>query len=148
MFVDIKIDTQHFVDTVQHNFKDNPLASIALVGTIQFSSSLHVAKRLLLATFPNIYIPQLKPLSPGINKQFMNFSIFTKFSFFAIPHFLGEIIGCTSPKLKDCDIIIYLADGRFHLESIMISNPQVAAYQYDPFSKQLLRCVRLRNLKL
>jgi 2-(3-amino-3-carboxypropyl)histidine synthase len=115
VFVDIKIDTQHFVDTIIHNFKDKPLASMALVGTIQFSSSLHVAKRLLLPTFPNLFIPQSKPLSPG------------------------EIIGCTSPILKDCDTIIYLADGRFHLESIMISNPLVPAYQYDPFSKQLLR---------
>lgn len=66
VFVDIKIDTQHFVDTIVHNFKDKPLASMALVGTIQFSSSLHVAKRLLLPTFPNLFIPQSKPLSPGI----------------------------------------------------------------------------------
>ena len=29
----------------------------------------------------------------------------------------------------------YLADGRFHLESIMISNPSVPAFKYDPYSK-------------
>jgi 2-(3-amino-3-carboxypropyl)histidine synthase len=29
----------------------------------------------------------------------------------------------------------YLGDGRFHLESIMISNPLLPAYRYDPYSK-------------
>ena len=33
----------------------------------------------------------------------------------------------------------YLGDGRFHLEAIMISNPTVAAYRYDPYSKTLSR---------
>jgi 2-(3-amino-3-carboxypropyl)histidine synthase len=32
-----------------------------------------------------------------------------------------------------------LGDGRFHLESIMISNPKIAAYRYDPYSKILSR---------
>jgi 2-(3-amino-3-carboxypropyl)histidine synthase len=36
-------------------------------------------------------------------------------------------------------MIVYLADGRFHLESIMIANPSLPAYQYDPFTKQLIR---------
>ncbi|KAL7976056.1 hypothetical protein Chor_009734 [Crotalus horridus] len=30
---------------------------------------------------------------------------------------------------------IYLGDGRFHLESIMIANPGIPAYRYDPYSK-------------
>ena len=46
-------------------------------------------------------MPQSKPLSPG------------------------EILGCTSPRLESCDAIVYLGDGRFHLESIMISNPEI-----------------------
>jgi 2-(3-amino-3-carboxypropyl)histidine synthase len=33
------------------------------------------------------------------------------------------------------DAIIYLGDGRFHLESVMIANPSVAAYRYDPYAK-------------
>ncbi|MCP9257564.1 Diphthamide biosynthesis protein 1 [Dirofilaria immitis] len=52
-------------------------------------------------------------------------------------HYPGEILGCTSPKLQeDIDAIIYLGDGRFHLESVMIQNPSVVAYQYDPYSKK------------
>lgn len=33
----------------------------------------------------------------------------------------------------------YLGDGRFHLESAMIHNPQVPAFQYDPYSRKLTR---------
>lgn len=60
-------------------------------------------------------IPRSKPLSPG------------------------EILGCTAPTLGDVDALIYLGDGRFHLESIMIANPTVPAFRYDPYSKKLTR---------
>jgi 2-(3-amino-3-carboxypropyl)histidine synthase len=33
----------------------------------------------------------------------------------------------------------YIGDGRFHLESIMIANPEVPAFRYDPYSKKLTR---------
>ncbi|GJD06609.1 Diphthamide biosynthesis protein 1 [Galdieria sulphuraria] len=89
---------------------------IALVGTVQFVSSLPEAREKLEAQgFQNLCIPQRKPLSPG------------------------EILGCTSPHLSDIDALVYVADGRFHLESIMISNPSVPAYRYDPYSKILTR---------
>jgi len=89
---------------------------MVLVGTVQFVSSLHSAKQLLSSFYKNIVIPQSKPLSQG------------------------EILGCTSPKINDeCDVIIYLADGRFHLESIMISNPNIPAYKYDPYAKVFSR---------
>lgn len=60
-------------------------------------------------------IPQARPLSPG------------------------EILGCTAPILNDVDALIYLGDGRFHLESIMIMNPTIPAFRYDPYSKKLTR---------
>ncbi|EJU05148.1 Diphthamide synthesis [Dacryopinax primogenitus] len=63
----------------------------------------------------DITIPRAKPLSPG------------------------EILGCTSPLLPDVDALIYVGDGRFHLESIMISNPSVPAFRYDPYAKKLTR---------
>lgn len=40
VFVDIKIDTLHFVETVQHNFL--PGSRLALVSTIQFVAALQV----------------------------------------------------------------------------------------------------------
>jgi len=33
--------------------------------------------------------------------------------------------------------VVFIGDGRFHIESCMIRNPQMIYYQYDPF-KQLL----------
>lgn len=67
-----------------------------------------------------VTIPQIKPLSPG------------------------EILGCTSPKLpqgvaEGVDGIIYVGDGRFHLESIMIANPRLPAFRYDPYEKRFVR---------
>eukprot|EP00124_Ichthyophonus_hoferi_P003320 Ihof_evm2s282 gene=Ihof_evmTU2s282 len=108
VFVDIQIDTQHFVDTVKFNFPEG--SKLALVSTIQFSTALQGAHAVLSGPY-TITIPQTKPLSPG------------------------EILGCTAPRLAEQDALVYLGDGRFHLESIMIANPTVPAYRYDPYSK-------------
>lgn len=110
VFVDIQIDLAHLLDTLRHNFK--PKTRLALVSTIQFLAALQAARTELTPEY-TIVIPQAKPLSPG------------------------EILGCTSPRLADCDAILYLGDGRFHLESIMIANPEIVAYRYDPYSKIL-----------
>jgi len=115
VFVDIKFDFEHFVNTIKENFA--PGSKLMLVATIQFASSLQNVKTLLLEQFPELVIPQARPLSPG------------------------EILGCSSPQVETglCDALIYLGDGRFHLESIMISNPSIPAFRYDPYSKILSR---------
>ena len=42
----------------------------------------------------------------------------------------GEVMGCTAPVLKhEVDAIVFVADGRFHLEAIMIANPTTPAYR-------------------
>ena len=33
--------------------------------------------------------------------------------------------------------MLFIADGRFHLEAAMIANPKLKAYRYDPYSKIL-----------
>ncbi|XP_049659292.1 2-(3-amino-3-carboxypropyl)histidine synthase subunit 1 isoform X3 [Accipiter gentilis] len=109
VFVDIKIDTFHFLETIRFNFAAG--TSLALVSTIQFVSTVQAASQELRSQY-KVCVPQCKPLSPG------------------------EILGCTSPRLaQDTDAIVYLGDGRFHLESIMIANPGIPAYRYDPYSK-------------
>ncbi|KAL0073374.1 putative diphthamide synthesis protein-domain-containing protein [Phycomyces blakesleeanus] len=112
VFVDIGIDTSHFIDTVRKNFETGK--KIVLVSTIQFATALQ-ASREALKTEYDMLIPQSKPLSPG------------------------EILGCTSPKLPGYEAIIYIGDGRFHLESIMIQNPDIPAFQYDPYGKTFTR---------
>ena len=114
VFVDIQIDVEHLLATIERNFK--PGSTIALVGTIQFNATLHSTAATLRASGYNILIPQITPLSKG------------------------EILGCTSPHLskdQNVDLILYLGDGRFHLESAMIHNPTLPAYRYDPYSRRL-----------
>ena len=115
VFVDISIDTSHLIATLERNFQSGK--TIAMVGTIQFNATLHNVRPVLEQAGFKVIIPQIAPLSKG------------------------EILGCTSPRLSDdaADLILYLGDGRFHLESAMIHNPCVPAYRYDPYSRKLTR---------
>lgn len=115
IFVDISIDTSHLIATLERNFQ--PGKTIATVGTIQFNATLHGLKPVLERAGFKVLIPQIMPLSKG------------------------EILGCTSPQLsdKEVDLLLYLGDGRFHLESAMIHNPSIPAYRYDPYSRTLSR---------
>ncbi|KAG0252261.1 Diphthamide biosynthesis protein 1 [Actinomortierella ambigua] len=114
VFVDIGIDTQHFVATVRHNFEKG--SRLVVVGVIQFVQAIQAARRELEVDYV-LTAPQAKPLSPA------------------------EILGCTSPKLdtKEFDALVFLGDGRFHLESIMIHNPDLPAFRYDPYNKKFTR---------
>ncbi len=45
----------------------------------------------------------------------------------------GEVLGCTAPVIaQSADAIVFVADGRFHLEAIMIANPDIPAFRCDP----------------
>lgn len=116
VFVDISVDTTHLLATLERNF--SPGKTIAMVGTIQFNATLHTIKPVLERAGFNVLVPQITPLSKG------------------------EILGCTSPRMAaetNVDLILYLGDGRFHLESAMIHNPSIPAYRYDPYSRKLTR---------
>ncbi|KAG0220979.1 Diphthamide biosynthesis protein 1 [Mortierella sp. GBA43] len=113
VFVDIGIDVQHFMDTVRKNFERG--SKLVLVGVIQFVQSIQAARRELELEY-TLLVPQAKPLSPA------------------------EILGCTSPTLpKDQNALVFLGDGRFHLESMMIHNPELPAFRYDPYDKKFTR---------
>jgi len=116
VFVDIKFDVLHLIETVRKHFKPD-IDRICLAGTIQFVSSIHLAAKELRNYGFYILVPQAKPLTPG------------------------EILGCTSPELDRDDIskIIFIADGRFHLESLMIANPDIEAFKYNPYDKQITK---------
>lgn len=90
-----------------------------MAGTIQFSNAIRAVKQDLENLGFRVLVPQSKPLSAG------------------------EVLGCTAPsvKLQGCagkeDVIIFVADGRFHLEAFMIANPELRAFRYDPFLGKL-----------
>ena len=90
VFVSIGIDVVHLVECMKLTF--NRDVKIALMGTIQFATAIHSASAALVDHFSDIVIPQAKPLSPG------------------------EVLGCTSPLLPGRDVLVFVADGRFHLE--------------------------------
>jgi len=98
------------VDSVKLNF---PIGSkLGFVSTIQFVPTLQEAKLQLEQNGFEIALSQNQPLSPG------------------------EVLGCTAPVIENVDGIIYLGDGRFHLEAAMIANPKLKAYRYDPYDQQ------------
>lgn len=113
VFVEIKVDHQHLLEMIKNNFRGK---RIVLMGTIQFLQALGFIKSQITieADEITINVPQCKPLSPG------------------------EVLGCTSPTLpSDTDALIFVADGRFHLEATMIANPHIPAYRYDPFMQRM-----------
>lgn len=80
VFVDIKIDTAHCVDTIKFNF---PVETrLGLVSTIQFASTLQSIGAELRKAGYNAIIPQSKPLSPGeVCTYFFFQNLMKKFSF-------------------------------------------------------------------
>ena len=123
VFVTIGIDVEHLVGTIEANFQAGK--RIALVGTIQFNHTLH-------AIVPKLRELGFDPVLPRSN-----------------PLSAGEILGCTAPTMcckgkgqdekNEADMILYVGDGRFHLESILIASPQLRShtYRYDPYSRRL-----------
>lgn len=128
VFVTIAFDTAHLCATVRAHFQ--PSERLVLAGTIQFSGALAEARAALADTFPHLDVPQAKPLSPG------------------------EVLGCTAPHLGSSSggsgggasseaappsALIFVSDGRFHLEAMMIRNPSLPAFRYDPYAKVMTR---------
>lgn len=119
VFVDIKIDVERLISTIKLNLNDKK--SIVLAGTIQFASAIREAKPELERLGLSVLIPQSKPLSAG------------------------EVLGCTAPRISSKSIIgtfsdmavVFVADGRFHLEAFMIANPEISAFRYDPYMGKL-----------
>lgn len=141
VFVDVKIDVDHLYNLILSNFT----GTVAIIGTIQFNSAVNKLKCLInnssvragdvpaskqigndhsiTSTEANLngcnsissVVPQIKPLSPG------------------------EVLGCTSPVITGAENVVYIGDGRFHLESAMIRNPNLNFFKYCPFTRKLSR---------
>jgi 2-(3-amino-3-carboxypropyl)histidine synthase len=109
--VEIAVDMDHLVAAIKHNFDASK--RLLLVGTVQFVSCIHKVRPTLEQHFASVAVPQSRPLSKG------------------------EVLGCTAPTIDagSADVVIYVGDGRFHLEAIMIANPSLPYYRYDPYSK-------------
>lgn len=100
------------------------------MSVIQFNSATFQARDELVARgYLHVTIPQEKPRCGG------------------------ETLGCTSAVLDregGRDTVVFIADGRFHMEGAMIANPGHTFFQYNPYecahqAKVLPRRVRLRR---
>nr|XP_027202852.1 2-(3-amino-3-carboxypropyl)histidine synthase subunit 1-like [Dermatophagoides pteronyssinus] len=126
IFVKIKIDPEDFVKAIKNiifmvlpdasggHSKEATLTKLHLNATVQYIDVVHFAYRKLVEDGygDRISIPICSPLSPG------------------------ETLGCTSAKLNG-NLCVFLADGRFHIESSMIQNPHVVYYRFDPFTRRM-----------
>ncbi|KZT12542.1 Diphthamide synthesis [Laetiporus sulphureus 93-53] len=146
-----KLSDEKVLTTATHQTQELPyeLTRLALVSTIQFVAALSRLKDDLTTEVPD-YEPLRRPagmiegLEAGSDESSVGQPrLWTGRYDATIPRSKplspGEILGCTAPTLGDVDALIYLGDGRFHLESIMIANPTVPAFRYDPYSKKLTR---------
>ncbi|KAE8254428.1 hypothetical protein A4X13_0g3426 [Tilletia indica] len=95
-------------------------------------------------------IPQIRPLSPG---EILGCtsptlpSIIPRPSHKA-PRTIDTVLSSSdnniaTPVIDDddaVDALLYIGDGRFHLESAMIANPHISAYfRFDPYSRKFER---------
>lgn len=116
VFVEIRIDVGRMIGTCLGG--ELGTRNVVLAGTIQFGGAIRAAKAELERVGFRVLVPQAKPLSAG------------------------EVLGCTAPRVLKGDfdgvdlgdvVVVFVADGRFHLEAFMIANPGVRAYRYDPY---------------
>ncbi|CRK22736.1 hypothetical protein BN1708_017970, partial [Verticillium longisporum] len=63
VFVDISIDTQHLLASLERNFASGK--TMAVVGTIQFNATIHGVKSSLEKAGFRVLVPQIAPLSKG-----------------------------------------------------------------------------------
>ena len=63
VFVDIKLDSLHFIETLRANVSTDQ--RLSLVSTIQFMATLQAVASELREAGYSVSIPQVKPLSPG-----------------------------------------------------------------------------------
>ena len=110
VFLEIKFDYNFIINIIKENVILLNISFI-LFSTIQFASLLKNIKSNLNSSKKLINIFSNKPLSPG------------------------EVLGCTCFKTDNVSNIIFIGEGRFHLESTIISNPFSRFFQFNPFSQ-------------
>ena len=113
IFIEIKYDFLFLIEGIKGIFcrqRDR----LMVTSTIQFSSQLKLIKGYMSKMFRFLTIPQTKPLSPG------------------------EVLGCTSFLTKDQSGVIYIGDGKFHIESVLYFNPNIKIIQFNPFTRSLI----------
>mmetsp|Transcript_18747 Transcript_18747/g.29261 ORF Transcript_18747/g.29261 Transcript_18747/m.29261 type:complete len:440 (+) Transcript_18747:1409-2728(+) len=110
IFVEIFFDLTYLCESLLDFFIGTCLKA-SLFGTIQFSFSLERVKEKIKYFFNELTISRVKPLSKG------------------------EILGCTSNLNSKLLNYIFVGDGRFHIESGLLSNGKARFATFNPFNQ-------------
>ena len=110
VFLEIKFNYNFITDTIKEDIKFLKF-NFVLFSTIQFVSILKNIKINLETLKRHVNIYSNKPLSPG------------------------EVLGCTCLRIDNVSNIIFIGEGRFHLEATIISNSLCRFLQFNPFSQ-------------
>lgn len=109
VFVDIRFDVDHCAQTIRHNFPARTRPVLVLISTIQFASSLHLLKQVLMtgddhsdsdtADHAAAFNPQCGQHSAGHEPNDVSYQDII------IPQIRplspGEVLGCTAPRIND-----------------------------------------------
>ncbi|KAG0417545.1 2-(3-amino-3-carboxypropyl)histidine synthase subunit 1, partial [Dictyocoela roeselum] len=153
VFVDVFFDIGHCVELL-----GGLGGRVAVLGTIQYNWVVkEIAKRCRAA------VPQVKPLSAGevlgctaplINPKNGENETDKNINGSSDININGSSdININGNTDKNCDratekeessneeidTVFFIADGRFHLEALMLRNPTLKYYRYCPFSKKLFK---------
>ena len=155
VFVEIRIDVQHLVDCFCATCEEG--TQVFVMGTVQFRAAVVEAAKILNERNRPAMIPQAKPLSPG---EVLGCTAPAGLCDCSVERTCKEEDSCESksgcgddnccqetetaaaaPVADATDagekVMLFVADGRFHLEAAMISNPTLRALRYDPYNKIL-----------
>ncbi|KAI5148443.1 2-(3-amino-3-carboxypropyl)histidine synthase [Enteropsectra breve] len=158
IFVEIAIDIEHLYDIIVSNFT----GPVAIIGTIQFNTAVNKLKRLInqrqrerisccgmhgdglinasinKTEFNKTETNEIRDSDNCINKKCCNSCSCVSSTIPQVkPLSPGEVLGCTSPVINSAENVVYIGDGRFHLESAMIRNPGLNFYKYCPFTRKI-----------
>jgi len=161
VFVEIRIDVQHLVDCFCATCDEG--TQVFVMGTVQFRAAVVEAAKILNERNRPAMVPQAKPLSPG---EVLGCTAPADLCDCAIERTCKKDKcessgGCGDDNCCQTDVtaaaaatatatatnanvstevekvMLFVADGRFHLEAAMISNPTLRALRYDPYNKRL-----------
>lgn len=145
--VEITIDRKHLLETIEKLFFDEKSEhylgegekEFALLSTVQFASSLAKVRdglkgygRCLQGNGARERRVKMKAESKERFGKTIVQSPAEK------PLTKGETLGCTAAHIPShVKYVLFVCDGRFHLEASMMKNPQCVFFLYNPYSKEV-----------
>lgn len=133
VFVEVQIDIDHCIEMA---VKHIDCTSLSVMGTIQYNGAVRrIRKRIEEKSSKNFLLSSSNPLNNNeLSCKIKDTPVIPRI----MPLSPGEVLGCTSPRVSTKNIL-FIAEGRFHLESAMIQNPGKKYFRYCPSERALIK---------